>query len=181
MTTFSLFDTSIGNCAIAWTELGICALLLPEQTDDQTIEKLMARFPGSVRRSPDSATAEAIKMVVRHLSGELQDLSTIKLDLADCSAFAQKVYSAAREVPAGSINTYGELASQINATGAARAVGGALGTNPVALIVPCHRIVGKGSRLTGFSAFGGCDLKMRLLSIEGALTSDFRAIPSDLA
>lgn len=173
MVYFSMFDTVIGTCAVGWSPLGICSLQLPESDEEHTQERLLARHPDAVEVRYDTrgTIGEAVQMVQLHLRGQLQDLQQISLDLSECSYFAAKVYMATRLIPAGTTNTYGQLARAIDSPLAARAVGGALGANPVALIVPCHRVLGKGSRLTGFSAFGGCGLKMRLLSIEGALSS----------
>lgn len=82
------------------------------------------------------------------------------------SPFERTVYNAVRGVGWGSTRTYGEIAAEIGRPGAARAVGGALGRNPVPLLVPCHRIVGRAS-LGGFTAPGGLDLKRRFLELEG--------------
>ena len=89
------------------------------------------------------------------------------LDLGSAGPFARAVWSAARRVRAGRTVSYGELARAIGRPGAARAVGGALGRNPVPLVVPCHRIVGATGALHGFSARGGVATKRRLLELEG--------------
>ena len=82
------------------------------------------------------------------------------------SAFAQAVLAAVRGVGWGTTRTYGDIAREIGRPGAARAVGGALGRNPVPLLIPCHRILGRGS-WGGFTATGGLELKRRLLALEG--------------
>jgi methylated-DNA-[protein]-cysteine S-methyltransferase len=83
--------------------------------------------------------------------------------------FHRQVYEEARRILPGRTRTYGELAHTLGKPGAARAVGQALGANPFALIVPCHRVLAAGGRLNGFSAHGGIHTKQRLLEIEGAL------------
>lgn len=85
------------------------------------------------------------------------------------SAFDQAVWKACAEIPRGQTRSYGWIARRIGRPGAARAVGGALGRNPFAPAVPCHRVVGADGRLTGYSGRGGVAAKRRLLEREGAL------------
>lgn len=91
----------------------------------------------------------------------------LDVDLAGLPAFQHQVLEELRAVPYGATSTYGELAQRIGRPGAARAVGGALNRNPVAIVVPCHRIVGARGELTGYA--GGLDRKRSLLELEGAL------------
>jgi methylated-DNA-[protein]-cysteine S-methyltransferase len=81
-------------------------------------------------------------------------------------AFHRRVYEVARSIPAGATASYGDIAALLGSPGAARAVGQALGRNPFAIVVPCHRVLAAGGRLGGFSAAGGGATKLRLLSIE---------------
>ena len=83
------------------------------------------------------------------------------------SDFHRQVYEAARKLGWGETVTYGELARRVGDPAAARAVGHALANNPVAIIVPCHRILAAGNKIGGFSAFGGVGSKERLLTMEG--------------
>jgi methylated-DNA-[protein]-cysteine S-methyltransferase len=102
------------------------------------------------------------------LGGEKADLSGIDLELEATTDFEDKVYAAARRIPCGEVRTYGEIAAEIGEPGAARAVGAALGRNPVPIVIPCHRILGSGGKSGGFSAPGGAVTKFRMLEIEGA-------------
>lgn len=83
-------------------------------------------------------------------------------------AFSQAVWKACAEIPRGEVRTYGWIARRIGKPGSARAVGQALGRNPFAPTVPCHRVVGADGRLTGYSAAGGVEKKRRMLRAEGA-------------
>ena len=85
-----------------------------------------------------------------------------------CRKFNQRVYSVARAIPPGQTLNYGEVAARLGKPGAARAVGQALGSNPFAPVVPCHRILAAGKRAGGFSAGGGVATKLRMSQIEKA-------------
>lgn len=102
------------------------------------------------------------------LSGEdLAAPDSVPLDLSRVPPFHARVYEVARTIPPGTTLTYGEIARRLGEPGAARAVGQALGANPFAPIVPCHRVLAAGGGTGGFSADGGVATKRRLLEIEG--------------
>ena len=93
----------------------------------------------------------------------------LEKEMSGYPTFYQAVWKACAEIPAGQVRTYGWIARRIGKPKAARAVGQALGKNPFAPTIPCHRVVGADGRLTGFSAPGGIEAKRRLLEKEGAL------------
>jgi methylated-DNA-[protein]-cysteine S-methyltransferase len=126
------------------------------------------RFPGAREASPSEPAAEAIVLSRRLLAGEKADLSGIPVALDATTDFEDHVYAAARRIPRGEVRTYGEIAREIGEPGAARAVGAALGRNPVPIIIPCHRVLGSAGKGGGFSASGGTATKFRMLEIEGA-------------
>lgn len=165
---FTLFATAIGNCGIAWGANGIVGTQLPEGDDAATQRRLERRFPASVETRPPAPVQGAIDAIVALLDGLAVDLSSIALDMDGVPAFDRRVYEAARTILPGSTLSYGEIAAQIGEPGAARAVGRALGRNPFAIIVPCHRVLAAGGKMGGFSAKGGTATKRRLLAIEGA-------------
>jgi O-6-methylguanine DNA methyltransferase len=140
---------------------------LPEAGDRATRARMLARFPGALEASPPPEVQRAEESISALLRGEGSDLSTIALDMEGVSPFYRRVYEAARTVPAGATVSYGEIAARLGAPGAARAVGQALGRNPFAIVVPCHRVLAAGGKMGGFSASGGITTKLRLLSIEG--------------
>ncbi|HEY0014564.1 MAG TPA: MGMT family protein [Allosphingosinicella sp.] len=102
------------------------------------------------------------------LDGEKVDFAGVALDLAAASDLERKVWEAALRIPCGEVRTYGDIAREIGAPGAAQAVGAALGRNPIPILVPCHRVLASGGRSGGFSAPGGTRTKFRILEIEGA-------------
>jgi methylated-DNA-[protein]-cysteine S-methyltransferase len=108
----------------------------------------------------------AIEGIVALLRGEPGDLEGVALDMAGMEPFRRRVYEVARGIPPGATLSYGEVAARLGAPGMAREVGRALGRNPFAIIVPCHRVLAAGGRIGGFSARGGVGTKRRLLSAE---------------
>jgi len=164
---YCLFDTDLGACGVAWSERALTRFQLPEADRRATEKRLMLRAPSSRAEAPPAQIAEAIADVQRYMAGERVDFSAIALDLAGVAPFYVEIYAAARRVGWGETATYGELARQAGAPGAARAVGQAMARNPVAVIIPCHRILASGNKVGGFSAFGGTVSKQRLLGLEG--------------
>jgi methylated-DNA-[protein]-cysteine S-methyltransferase len=118
----------------------------------------------------------AIDGIVALLRGEQRDLTAIPLNMEDVPTFHRRVYEVARTIPPGATLSYGEIAARLNEPGAARAVGQALGRNPFAILVPCHRVLAADGRIGGFSANGGIATKLRILSIEGAQASSQLAL-----
>lgn len=165
---YALFDTAIGRCGIAWSGRGIAGVQLPEARDSATTARLSERFPEARRAAPPEEVSRAAEDIAALLRGEPQDLSGVRLDMENVPPFYRRVYRAAREIRPGATLTYGELARRLGKPGSARAVGQALGRNPFALVVPCHRVLAAGGRVGGFSAAGGITTKLRLLAIEGA-------------
>lgn len=128
-------------------------------------------FPGFER---EAALAEArtqtpdpqiVSRLTAYFKGEKVGFGEFCLDWTGASAFCRLVWQEAREIPWGKTLTYGEIARKIGRPGAARAVGQAMRINPLPVIVPCHRVLGKNERLTGFAL--GLAWKEKLLQIEG--------------
>ncbi len=164
---YTLFDTSIGLCGLAWNERGVMGFQLPEDDASRTRSRIAKRFPGSIETPPPPDIQGIIAAVTALLRGEARDLSAVPLDMDGVPDFDRRVYEVARSIPPGRVLTYGEVASRLGSANA-RAIGQALGRNPFAVIVPCHRVVAAGGKLGGFSANGGATTKRRLLAIEGA-------------
>jgi methylated-DNA-[protein]-cysteine S-methyltransferase len=164
----ALFDTPIGACGLAWGPAGITGLLLPAATPQRTLATLRRRHPEAIESVPPPDVRQAMERIVALLHGQRDDLTDLRLDMAGVPDFHRRVYDAARRIGPGHTRSYGELAAGLGEAGAARAVGQALGANPFAVIVPCHRVLAAGGRRGGFSAPGGVDTKLRLLEIERA-------------
>jgi methylated-DNA-[protein]-cysteine S-methyltransferase len=165
---FTLFDTAIGRCAIAWSDRGIAGVGFPEGSEEATRRRLLQRHPAAREASPPRDVQDVIDDIVALLAGSPRDLRLARLDMAGLSDLQQRVYDIARKIPAGATLTYGEIAERLGDRLLARDVGEALGHNPFPIIVPCHRVLAAGSKIGGFSAPGGVRTKLRLLEIEGA-------------
>jgi len=165
---FALFDTPIGVCAIAWNPRGIAGVSLPAGGEAPARARMRKRHPDAPESEPPPAVKKAIERIGALLRGEPDDLQSIKLDMDGVADFHRRVFDLARTIPPGETMTYGSVAEKLNSPGAARAVGQALGANPFPIIVPCHRVLGAGGKVGGFSAPGGTTTKMRMLTIEGA-------------
>jgi methylated-DNA-[protein]-cysteine S-methyltransferase len=165
---YCLFDTALGAFGIAWSEAGLCRLQLPERDSARAERRLRVAGAGFEASEPTSAVAAAIAEIRRYLSGERAEFAGVPLDLSGIDPFHQEVYrTARRRVSWGKVTTYGELARLAGAQGEAREVGQALARNPIAIIIPCHRVLAKGLKIGGFSAYGGVLTKRRLLALEG--------------
>jgi methylated-DNA-[protein]-cysteine S-methyltransferase len=152
-------ESPVGPLTLAATDKGLAFLLFDEPVHYQTDLE--------VPTDPDNAfIAAAAEQLERYWSGECPARFDVKLDLQG-TPFQQAVWQALLDVKPGETSTYGAIARQVGAPQASRAAGAAIGRNPVAIIVPCHRIVGSNGSLTGFA--GGLPRKEHLLQHEGAL------------
>lgn len=169
---FHCYDTPLGTCGIAWSEAGgIRGSQLPEESAAATRDRMRVRFPSAVESNDlPAAVRHAIQGVTALLSGEVRDLLEVELDEEGVPEFNRKVHVLTRQIPVGQTRTYGELAMALGLPGSARAVGQAEGSNPFAPIVPCHRVMGSGGVGTGFSAHGGVQTKLKLLTMEARAT-----------
>jgi methylated-DNA-[protein]-cysteine S-methyltransferase len=168
---FTFFDTAIGRCAIVWSERGVVGVLLPERNEHAARARISKRYPQAAEAPPPAAVASAIAGIIALIAGERRDLADIALDMADLPEFNRRVYDIARTIAPGTTLTYGAIAARLGEPDA-RAVGEAMGRNPIPVIVPCHRVVAANRKTGGFSAPGGVATKLRLLAIEGARLDD---------
>jgi methylated-DNA-[protein]-cysteine S-methyltransferase len=165
---YLIFETAGGFCGIAWNNVGIKRFQLPARIAEATERNLLRRMPGAKPGAPMPEVIEVVAAVKRYFEGEETDFSGFTLDLGEQDPFFERVYAAARQVRWGRTTTYGALAKELGAgSEAARDVGQAMARNPVALIIPCHRVLAAGGKVGGFSAPGGAEAKIRMLELEG--------------
>ncbi|MBV8937172.1 MAG: methylated-DNA--[protein]-cysteine S-methyltransferase [Alphaproteobacteria bacterium] len=163
---FTLFDTTIGRCGVAWSDRGLVGVQLPESSEKMTRDRMLQRFPAAAETAPPPNVRIAIDEIIAMLRGERNDLAAIALDMDGVAPFHRRVYEAARTIPPGRTLAYGDVAARLGAPRAARAVGQALGRNPFPIVVPCHRVLAAGGKIGGFSAHGGTATKRRMLALE---------------
>jgi methylated-DNA-[protein]-cysteine S-methyltransferase len=152
---FTLFHTPLGVCAIAWRNGKVCGSHLPEATQELTASRMAKRAGGAEPGTPPEFVKKAIAAILELLSGKSNDLTSVDCDFTGIGDFPAKVYHLSRAIRPGQTRTYGDLAIELGDRAYAQGVGRALGANPFPIIVPCHRILGAGGKLTGFSAGGG--------------------------
>lgn len=165
---YQLFETAAGVAAIGWTAAGVTALRLPASTASETARSILRRLPDAVRTEPPAAIAAVIDAAVRYFAGERTEFFAVTVDPGDQPPFFARVYEHVRTLGWGETTTYGAVARALDAGPEhARAVGQAMATNPVPLIIPCHRVLAAGGAIGGFSAPGGALSKARMLELEG--------------
>lgn len=153
MIHYRTIDSPIGPLALA----GRGQVLTNLRMVDQTYEPDRTNWVPDDRAFPD-----AVEQLEAYFAGERTDFD-LKLSLTG-TEFQRRVWQALLTIPYGETRSYGEIAEQIGASGAARAVGLANGRNPIAIIVPCHRVIGASGSLTGYG--GGLERKQSLLELE---------------
>lgn len=163
-----IFPTTLGYCGISWCAQGVTAFMLPETTPEKIQEDLCS-ITGSVKQAGrvPAWIRELVQAVKLHMKGQQQDFSAVPVAIDNATDFMRAVYAEAQRIPAGTVVSYAQLAERLGKPGAVRAVGTALGKNPVPLIIPCHRIITTSGKLGGFSANGGVAAKEILLACEG--------------
>jgi methylated-DNA-[protein]-cysteine S-methyltransferase len=165
---YTIFDTGIGRCGIAWGPSGVIGVQLPEAREIDTRRRLFQLYPDARELRPTLNAEIAIEGIAALLRGGHSDLSEVALDMTGIPAFNQRVYAFTRQIPRGETRTYAEIASELRASGAVYSVAQAIGRNPFMIIVPCHRVLEAGNYADKISPNGGAISKRRLLSIEGA-------------
>ena len=156
---YAMLDTPLGRMLVAATGKGICRL-----TFDEDVAALKRRFPNAAIVPADTAMASLISGVLRAIETPTA-APDLPIDVAG-TAFQEAVWRELRKIPVGETRSYADIAAAIGEPGAVRAVGTANGSNPVAVLVPCHRVIRSDGTLGGYA--GGLDRKRRLLAAEGA-------------
>ena len=174
---YAIADSPLGRLLVASTPRGVCAVYLGDS--DRALEAALAEeYPAAEIRRGDGDADRWIGAVVRHLEGHHPRLD-LPLDV-QATAFQRRVWEELRAIPYGATRSYGDIARRLGEPGAARAVGRACATNPVSLVVPCHRAVREDGSLGGYR--WGVERKPRLLTFElNAAARKGRARPAEAA
>jgi len=160
--SYTSTGSPLGDLWLAATRQGIC-LLRFGLTEEEWVAALSGETGAMAQRAPGHL-AEACQQLAQYFGGDRRSFD-LGLDLRRGSAFQHEVWAATSRIPYGQVRTYGDIARAIGAPGAARAVGGALGANPVPIFVPCHRVVRADGGLGGYRE--GVEIKRALLRLEG--------------
>jgi len=161
-------ETPIGMIRVASTERGLAYVELPRESGCGMRGWLHHHFPGGDCVESSDQNRSAIEQILEYLNGERTDFD-LPLDLRG-TEFQRQVWQALRDIPFGERRSYRDIAVAVGRPKAARAVGAANGSNPVALVVPCHRVINSDGKLGGYG--GGLALKARLLAMESRASGD---------
>ncbi|HEV7314489.1 methylated-DNA--[protein]-cysteine S-methyltransferase [Sphingopyxis sp.] len=165
---YQLFETAAGIAAIGWTNTGISSFRLPAPSAGETERAVLRRLPDAMRAEPPAEMRAVINDTIRYFDGERIEFFDIPIDPGQQPPFFAQVYALVRKLGWGETTTYGAVARALDAGPEhARAVGQAMATNPIPLIIPCHRVLAAGGKIGGFSASGGSTSKARMLELEG--------------
>ena len=157
-------DSPFGRLLVATTETGVCYIGFAEPEDALQAD-LARRFPHATILRDDASLGTTLAQIIRFMQEPARGLD-LPLDLRG-TAFQLRVWDALRNIPAGETRSYSDIAAAIDAPAAVRAVASSCGANPVALAVPCHRVIGRNGSLAGYR--WGLARKQALLVSEGAL------------
>ncbi|GAC1365080.1 MAG: hypothetical protein NVSMB38_45920 [Ktedonobacteraceae bacterium] len=163
MIRYTIVNCPLGRLLVATTERGICAVELGDT--DATLETALHKeYPAAIVQRDATILTQEVHLILRHLNGEQQHLD-LPLDI-QATAFQCRVWQELRTIPYGETRSYREVAQALGAANKARAVAQACAANPVALIVPCHRIVREDRSAGGYR--WGIERKQHLLTQEGS-------------
>lgn len=160
---YTIADSALGRVLVAATDRGISAVYLGDE-DAKLAATLREEYPGAEIRRASGEHSDWVRAIVRHLAGQKPQLD-LPTDVI-ATAFQRRVWEALRAIPMGATRTYSELARQLGDAKATRAVARACATNPVSIVVPCHRVLRKDNSLGGYR--WGLNRKEQLLRQEGA-------------
>ncbi len=159
---YDLADSPVGDLLVAVTDRGLCKIAY---RPEEALDELAADFGVRVLRIPKRV--DRVRRELDEYFGGKRRNFDLETDLSPVPEFHRLALRELARVPYGQVTTYGALAAKVGRPNAARAIGGAMNRNPIPIVLPCHRVVGAGGKLTGYA--GGLDRKEALLRLEGAL------------
>jgi methylated-DNA-[protein]-cysteine S-methyltransferase len=166
---FAPVDSPIGTLIAAGTRRGLVRLSFESESADDVLEELATRISPRILEAP-ARLDEVRRELDEYFDGQRNHFE-LEIDWKLTGGeFARRVLRAARRIPFGSVTTYSDMARRAGSPRAARAAGNALGSNPIPIVVPCHRVVHTGGGLGGYG--GGLEVKRFLLTLEGAIETD---------
>jgi methylated-DNA-[protein]-cysteine S-methyltransferase len=161
------FDTSLGWMAVAFRDGRVVRATFGDGTPGGAVSRLDTPDEMEVVEQLTPAEEAVVARLMAFANGMPDDLRDIPIDTRHLTKFALRVVQQCRRIPLGQTLSYAELAARAGSPGAARAVGNVMKANRFPLLVPCHRVVGAGRTIGGYSAASGLEMKRRLLAREG--------------
>jgi methylated-DNA-[protein]-cysteine S-methyltransferase len=165
---YTEFDSPVGRLLLAATPRGLVRVTFPIEEPETVLEQLAETVSPRILESP-AKLDEVRRELDRYFAGKLEDFE-VPLDWQLTRGFYRKVLRATARIPYGQTRSYGEMAKKAGSPRAVRATGTALGSNPLPIIVPCHRVLRSGGALGGYG--GGLGVKQTLLELEGSLADE---------
>ncbi|MFQ6043111.1 MAG: methylated-DNA--[protein]-cysteine S-methyltransferase, partial [Candidatus Poribacteria bacterium] len=166
MTKYTEFsDKSFGRIILAATDFGLSHVIFPDMTQG---ESARARLAIMDAQRDDEAIKSIVETLSQYFAGERMEFTDIPVDLSNCRPFQRDALNITRRILYGEVRSYKWLATHLGKPKASRQVGQALARNPVAIIIPCHRVIGSDGSLTGYGL--GLSMKRRLLTMEGSVS-----------
>jgi methylated-DNA-[protein]-cysteine S-methyltransferase len=162
---YALVDTPVGTLVAASTPRGLVSLSYPDHFGgtDGVLDWVAARLSPRMLEAP-ARLDEVRRELDEYFAGSRREFD-LPIDWALASPWGRRILKATAAIPFGQVSTYGAVAAKAGNPKASRAAGRALNTNPIPIVVPCHRVIGKSGKLVGYA--GGLDRKVTLLQIEG--------------
>jgi methylated-DNA-[protein]-cysteine S-methyltransferase len=161
----TIFETALGGFGLGWTDAGLARVQLPG-LDREALTARLNR-DGAVAGEPPRWVETLMNQIEDYADGARVDFRGVRLDFSGLSAFNRRAYELLIDIGWGETSTYGALARQLGDVALSRAVGAAMGANPMPLVIPCHRVLASDGKPGGFSAPGGSEAKLRMLALEG--------------
>lgn len=162
---FTRMPSPLGDILVASSEVGVCRITIPNEREEDFFAWIGQVFGHEQAVVSDEHNRPVVEQLQEYLDGRRREFE-LPLDLRGTS-FQRRVWGELLRIPYGGLCSYQDVAAAIGSPRACRAVGGAVGKNPLPIIVPCHRVIGKDGSLTGFGS--GLDTKRFLLRLEGSL------------
>jgi methylated-DNA-[protein]-cysteine S-methyltransferase len=163
--SYASLDSPFGTLTAAVTERGLVRLAFPEEDLDAVLDRLAARISPRIVETP--APPDSLRRELEEYFAGRRRRFELALDWTLVGPFARRVLRAAGEIPYGGVLTYTQVAAEAGSPRGSRAAGNALGSNPIPIVVPCHRVLRSGGALGGYA--GGLDRKRWLLELEGTI------------
>jgi methylated-DNA-[protein]-cysteine S-methyltransferase len=163
---FATMGSPLGTLLLAAGPRGLLRVAYCEQGTDAVLEEIALRVSPRIAEAP-GAVEPARRELEEYFDGRRREFG-LQLDLSLLGTFTRRVLRVTSEIPCGGVLSYGEVAAEAGSPRASRAVGNALGANPIAVVIPCHRVLRSGGAIGGYG--GGLHRKRLLLELEGSLT-----------